>query len=42
MSGVEIEAVIVSVVPGLMTVKVQRTPAKVTSSESGRKKKRGA
>src|SRR3954471_16334096 len=31
MSGVEVEVVIISAVPGLLTVKVKRTPAKVTS-----------
>jgi len=42
MSGVEIEVVIVSVVPGLLTVKVKRSPAKITSQEGERKRKRRA
>jgi hypothetical protein len=41
-SAVEVECVIVSVVPGLLTVKVKRTPAKVTSAEGKGKRKRGA
>src|SRR6476661_5392738 len=39
MSGVEVEVVIVAVVPGLLTVKVKRTAAKVTSSSRGQKHK---
>jgi hypothetical protein len=41
-SGVEVECVIVSVVPGLLTVKVKRTAVKVTSPEGKQKRKRGA
>ena len=40
MSGVEVEVVIVAVVPGLLTVKVKRTPAKVTSPQGEQKRKR--
>jgi len=40
MSGLEVEVVMFSVVPGLLTVK--RTPAKVTSQEGSRKRKREA
>jgi len=42
MSGVEVEVVIVSVVPGLLTAKVKRTPAKVSSPGMERNKKRRA
>jgi len=42
MSGLEVEVVMFSVVPGLLTVKVKRTPAKVTSQEGSRKRKREA
>lgn len=38
-SGVEVEVVIVSVVPGLLTVKVKRTPAKA-GHDAVRKKRR--
>jgi hypothetical protein len=40
MSGVEVEAVVVSNAPGLLTVKVKRTPAKVTAPDAERKRKR--
>jgi len=41
-SGVEVEAVIISVVPGLLTVKVKRTPAKAASEPGEPKRKRRA
>lgn len=40
MSGVEVEVVIVAVVPGLLAVKVKRTPAKVTSQAEQKRKRR--
>jgi hypothetical protein len=40
MSGVEVEVVIVSVQPGLLAVKVKRTPAKVNSTECEQKQRR--
>jgi hypothetical protein len=39
---VEVEAVIVSVVSGLLTVKVKRIPAKVTPQKDERTRKRRA
>lgn len=39
MSGVEVEVVIVSVEPGLMSAKVKRTSAKITPSQPGQKRK---
>ena len=41
-SGVEVECVIVSVVAGLMTVNVKRTPAKASSAPRKPKAKRRA
>ena len=40
MSGVEVECVIVAVHPGLLTVKVKRTPAKANSTEREQMQKR--
>jgi len=34
-----VKAITVSVVPGLLTVKVKRTPARIPSQESGRTRK---
>jgi hypothetical protein len=39
-SGVEVEAVIVSNAPGLLTVKVKRTPAKVEPKQKSTRKRR--
>ena len=40
MSGVEVECVIVSVVPGLLTVKVKRSPAKAELVAASKKRRR--
>ena len=39
-SGVEVEAVVVSNAPGLLTVKVKRTPAKAEPKEKSTRKRR--
>ena len=41
-SGVEVEAVILSVVPGLLTVKVKRTAAKADPGSSQQKREHRA
>ena len=38
-SGVEVEAVVVSNAPGLLTVKVRRTPAKAEPKQKGARKR---